>query len=782
MSQSVDLEPSEESGAGAPSFSSIRGVSGPAAEALEGLPATAWNLLGVAFQELLAGEVPGTGEMAAAIGLSPSEGAELLQAMAEVGVVELEGGQVTGAAGLTVASTRHTLVLDGVSLHTWCFMDAVGIPAALGADAVARSACGFCGAPIEVGFDGGEPRDEPAAVTWVPHKSCTSVLSEFCPEANGFCNEAHLEAWRAEASDPSGDALAVAAVTALGRELWGDFRPPRQPSSHARQAVLEITGMTCESCEGHVRTALEGAGASAVSADWRGGVVRFRWPEGVAEATLRARVEGAGYRPGALRVVGAAEDRPRPTGRRDVDYDLLVLGAGSAAFAAAIKGSDAGFRVALVEAGTLGGTCVNTGCVPSKALLRAAEIYWAAGHHPFAGVTTAAGPVDLAALVAQKDDLVAALRQEKYADLVDAYGFEVIPGTARFLDPETVEVGGRRLRAGVVLIATGSSPTIPPIPGLAEAGYLTSTSALDLKALPRRLGVIGAGFVGLELGQFFAHLGVEVTFVSRSARIASMEEPEVSEAFAEVLRAQGATIYAPALVTAVERGRGGSRRLRLSGAGSALAVEVDDVLVAAGRHPDTAGLDLGRAGVEVDERGAVRVDEYLRTTNPRVYAAGDVTPSAQFVYVSAYEGALAADNALTGANRKTDFTGLPRVTFTTPQMALAGLTEAQARAGGYQVRTAVLPLSAVPRALVNRDTHGLIKLVTDEATDRLLGASMLADGAGDAIQSAVLAIRHGITAAELAATFHPYLTMAEGLKLAAQTFTRDVAKLSCCAA
>ncbi|MGH9023927.1 MAG: mercury(II) reductase [Acidimicrobiia bacterium] len=469
-------------------------------------------------------------------------------------------------------------------------------------------------------------------------------------------------------------------------------------------------------------------------------------------------------------------------------FDLLVLGGGSAAFAAAITGTEAGFRVAIVEAGTLGGTCVNVGCVPSKTLLRAAARHWAAAHPAFAGLATSAGPVDLASLVAQKDELVGTLRQEKYADLVDTYGFEVIPGRARFTDPDTVEVDGRPIRAAAVLIATGSTPALPSIPGLEEAGYLTSADALSLGKVPRRLGVIGAGFVGLELGQLFAHLGSEVTFFSRSARIASIEEPEISQALGEVLRSQGSTIYAPAQVRAVDRGRDSRwgrklevRRIHAQVAGEELVVEVDEVLAATGRRPNTADLNLEAAGVEVDDRGAVKVDSYLRTTNPRVYAAGDVTPSPQFVYVSAYEGALAATNLLSGAGQVRDFTGLPRVTFTTPPVASAGLTEAEARVGGYRVRTSVLPLSAVPRAVVNRDTEGLVKLVADEATDRLLGASILGEGAGEVIQAAVLAIRHGITTAELAVTFTPYLTMAEGLRLAAQTFTRDVARLSCCA-
>ena len=548
---------------------------------------------------------------------------------------------------------------------------------------------------------------------------------------------------------------------------------------NARPAVLEVGGMTCDDCAHHVTTALEGAGAKDVSVTWRAGEARLSVPDGLAEDALRSAVEGAGYRPGALRLLGTGIPKEGADG--SYDYDLVVVGAGSAAFAAAIKATEAGYSVALVEHGTLGGTCVNVGCVPSKALLRAGELAWVAGHHPFAGLTTSSGPVELRALVAQKDELVGGLRQTKYADLVGEYGFAVIEGHGHFVSPEVLEVGDRSIRARVYLVATGASPATPPIPGLDEAGYLTSTTALELTEVPKRLVVIGANAIGLELGQFFLHLGSKVTFVDVAPRIAPFEEPEVSEALASVLISQGATVHIAAHVLGAYRSDG-HVDVTLEARGRRFVVPADQVLVATGRRPNSDGLGLELAGVEVDQRGAVVVDDELRTSNPAVFAAGDVTGAPQFVYVSAYEGALAVENALLGAGRKVDFAGLPRVTFTTPQVAGAGLTEAQAREAGWEVETSVLPLEAVPRALVNHDTTGLVKLVAEAGTGRLLGASVLAEGAGDVIQSAVLAIRHGITAAELASTFHPYLTMAEGIKLAAQTFTRDVAKLSCCAA
>ncbi len=544
-------------------------------------------------------------------------------------------------------------------------------------------------------------------------------------------------------------------------------------------ATLEVGGMTCDDCALHVTDALYSAGAQDVAVTWRTGEARFTWPEGLAEGDVRAAVEAAGYRPGKLRLLTGA--LPRETGGGHYDYDLVVIGAGSAAFAAAIKATEAGYRVALVEHGTLGGTCVNVGCVPSKALLRAGELAWTTGHHPFAGLSTASGPVNVRALVAQKDALVEELRQKKYADLVADYGFAVIHGHGRFSGPEVLEVDGRSIRARVYLVATGASPAAPPIPGLTEAGYLTSTTALEVTEVPKRLVVIGANAIGLELGQFFVHVGAEVTFVDVAERIAPFEEPEVSAGLAAVLESQGATIHTGAQVLGVKRGEN-HVTVSMQVGEHPFDLVADEVLVATGRRPNTEGLGLEVAGVELDGRGAMVVGNDLRSANPRIYGAGDVTGAPQFVYVSAYEGALAVDNALLGLERTTDFTGLPRVTFTSPQVASAGLTEAQAVAAGYVVETSVLPLSAVPRALVNHDTAGLVKLVAEAGTGRLLGASILAEGAGDVIQTAVLAIRHGITTAELAATFHPYLTMAEGIKLAAQTFTRDVDKLSCCAA
>jgi mercuric reductase len=552
-----------------------------------------------------------------------------------------------------------------------------------------------------------------------------------------------------------------------------------------RTVELPVQGMTCETCATHVASALSSLGARDVDVDVAAGRATVVVEQGRPDRDLADAVTNAGYTPGPAVTVDVAAPTGQSVGasRPDggTDYDLVVLGAGSAAFAAAIKASDAGRTVALIEADTVGGTCVNIGCVPSKALLRAGEAAHTAAHHPFTGVSTAPAQVDLGTLVRAKDDLVAGLRQEKYADLVADYGFDVIEGQARFVDAETIEVDGRRIRGGAYLVATGARPAAPPVPGLDEAGYLTSTTALELTETPARLAVVGANAIGLELGQFFAHIGSKVTFIDVAERVAPFEEPEASAALTEALTGQGAVVHTSAQLNKVRR-NGDARVLEISVGGRELVVEADEILVATGRRPHTEGLGLDVAEVETDARGAVVVDELLGTTNPLVWAAGDVTGAPQFVYVSAYQGALAAENALLDAGRPVDLSALPRVTFTAPQVASVGVTEAAATAAGRNVKTSVLPLDAVPRALVNRETTGLVKLVADADTDRLLGATVVGEAAGEVIQSAVLAVKFGISTAELATTFHPYLTMVEGLKLAAQTFTRDVHRLSCCAA
>lgn len=403
-----------------------------------------------------------------------------------------------------------------------------------------------------------------------------------------------------------------------------------------------------------------------------------------------------------------APDPPATLTADGADRDLVIVGSGGAAFAAAIRASTLGARVAIVERGEVGGTCVNVGCIPSKTLLAAAGIYHSAGHHPFAGVPTSTGTVDLAAVVGQKDELVAGLRQAKYLDLADVYGFEIIHGTARFTAPDRLEVDGQELRAGAYLLATGAEPAVPHLPGLADAGYLTSTTAMELTELPERLVVIGGGFVGMEQSELFAHLGVRVHLVGR---LAPKAEPELAEWMIRVFHDAGIAVHDTRAAT-VQRTPEGI----VVTCDDGTACTGDAVLVATGRRPRTAGLGLAAAGVQLDERGFVVVDPAQRTSNRAIWAAGDVTSGPQFVYVAAAQGTIAADNAIGGEARQMDYAGLPSVTFTSPQLATAGVTEREALDAGHRCDCRVVQLDQIPRALVNRDTRGAIKVVIDADT------------------------------------------------------------------
>lgn len=428
--------------------------------------------------------------------------------------------------------------------------------------------------------------------------------------------------------------------------------------------------------------------------------------------------------------------------------------------------------------------------MPSKALLAAAGARHTAADQRFPGIATQAGPVGMAALTGGKDELVAGMRAAKYVDLAAGYGWEILAGTARFgggADAPAVEVtlndgGTTTVEAAHYLVAAGSAPWIPRFGGLEQAGYLTSATAMQLTELQESMLVIGGNSVGLELAQLFARFGTRVTIAEARDRLAPFDEPEVSAAIEDVFADEGIGILTAATITAARRDPTARSFSIKTAAGRERELAYGEILVAAGRRPVTAGLNLESAGVKTGERGEIVTDEHQRTANPRIWAAGDVTGGLQYVYVAAAQGARAAANALTGASRTVDYTAFPRVTFTSPAIASTGLTEAELIEQGVACDCRVLPLEAVPRAIVDRDTRGVVKLVAEAGTGRVRGAHVFADGAGDVISAAVYAIRARMTVTDLADTWAPYLTVSEGLRLAAQAFSRDVSRLSCCAA
>ena len=470
-------------------------------------------------------------------------------------------------------------------------------------------------------------------------------------------------------------------------------------------------------------------------------------------------------------------------------HDLAIIGSGGGAFAAAIRATTLGKSVVMVERGTFGGTCVNTGCVPSKALIAAADARHAASDATsrFPGIATLANKVDMPALIDGKQDLVEAMRDEKYVDVADSYGWQVRHGEAAFTGtPEdplitvtapdgTVET----IEAQHYLVATGSRPWAPPIEGLEEVGYLTSTTAMELTEIPESLLVLGGGYVALEQAQLFARLGSTVTLLVRS-RLASKEEPEVSRALQQVFSDEGVRVVRRAVATNLTRDQASGQVLVTADvSGDQRDFRADHLLVALGRRPVTDALNLHAVGVETGEIGEIVVTDRLQSSNPRVWAAGDVTGHPEFVYVAAHHGTLVAENAFTDDGRAVDYTHLPRVTFTSPAIGAVGMTEQAALAAGVRCDCRVLPLHHVARAMVNRDTRGFIKMVANADTGEIIGLTAVAKDAGELAAAGVHIL--GKTITEVADTWAPYLTMAEGIRTAAKAFTTDVSKLSCCA-
>ena len=463
-------------------------------------------------------------------------------------------------------------------------------------------------------------------------------------------------------------------------------------------------------------------------------------------------------------------------------YDLIILGGGSAGFAAAIQAHELGRTVLMVNAETLGGTCVNVGCVPSKTLIRAAEALHKGGHHAFAGIRSEAALVDFEAVIRQKDGLVSQLRQAKYVYVLDAYDrVELIEGEARLESSRTVRVNGGVYEASSILVATGSRPWLPDVPGLAENDPLDSTSAFELTRLPESMIVLGGRYIALEIAQMFARFGTKVTVLQRSRRILPTEDADLTEALTSYLREEGLRIETSVQVREVRRESSGVIVRALVG-DAEREFSAERILCATGRRANTENLGLEEIGVRLSGQGEILVDEHLQTSQTGIFAAGDVIGEPAFVYTAAYEGRLAAANALSPETQRRDYRALPWVIFSDPQVAGVGLNELEAASAGIEVEVARLDLRNVPRALAARDTRGFIKLIRRKGSDELIGARILAPEGGEQIMEAALAIRHGIGVSDLASAFHPYLTQAEGIKLCAQTFGKDVAKLSCCSA
>ena len=555
---------------------------------------------------------------------------------------------------------------------------------------------------------------------------------------------------------------------------------------------LKITGMTCDSCAAHVKEALENApGVQSAEVSYAEGSAQIAVEVGTSPDALIATVAGLSYRA----ALADAPTMPAKSGPLDKVLDwvgggdkaghgalhIAVIGSGGAAMAAALKAVEQGARVTLIERGTIGGTCVNIGCVPSKIMIRVAHIAHLRRESPFDDGLPATPPTVLRErLLAQQQARVDELRHAKYEGILDGNpAITVLHGSARFKDEHTLivglsEGGERTVAFDRCLIATGASPAVPPITGLKETPYWTSTEALVSASIPPRLAVIGSSVVAVELAQAFARLGSKVTILARST-LFFREDPAIGEAVKAAFRAEGIEVLEHTQASQIAHADG--EFVLITGHGE---VRADQLLIATGRAPNTRGLSLEVVGVMVNAQGAIVIDKAMHTSSPHIYAAGDCTDQPQFVYVAAAAGTRAAVN-MTGGEAKLDLTAMPAVVFTDPQVATVGYSEAEAHHAGIETDSRTLTLDNVPRALANFDTRGFIKLVIEEGSGRLIGVQAVAPEAGELIQTAALAIRNRMTVQELVDQLFPYLTMVEGLKLAAQTFSKDVKQLSCCA-
>lgn len=460
---------------------------------------------------------------------------------------------------------------------------------------------------------------------------------------------------------------------------------------------------------------------------------------------------------------------------------VAIVGTGSGAFAAAIKAAETGAQVTLIEgADMIGGTCVNIGCVPSKVMIRGAQIAHIQGHHPFDGIAHNRPAIDRRAMVQQQQRLVEQLRHSKYEHILESNpNIHLLRGMARFRDATTLVVtqadgSEKEIGADRILLAVGARPRIPEIDGLHDTPYWTSTEALVAEDIPHHLVVLGGSVVALELAQAFRHLGSEVTIMARSTLL-SKEDADLGEGLKTVLEREGVRIQLHTVPDAVNHD---GQDFVVSTAKD--EVRCDQLLVATGRRSNADTLALENAGIETTKAGNIIVDDHMRTNVEHIYAAGDCTDQPQYVYVAAAAGTRAARNML-GDDVAIDLSAMPAVVFTDPQVATVGLDEQQARDQGIDIESRTLDIENVPRALANRDTRGFIKLVAEKDSGRIRGCQVLAHEAGEIIPAAALAIRNRMTVGDLADQLFPYLTMAEGLKLCAQTFSRDVSQLSCCA-
>jgi mercuric reductase len=460
-------------------------------------------------------------------------------------------------------------------------------------------------------------------------------------------------------------------------------------------------------------------------------------------------------------------------------FDLIIVGGGSAGFAAANRANETGLKAALINSGPIGGTCVNMGCVPTKFLLNVGDFLHRARNPVFDGVSIGDVQLDFERVMAEKKRIVEKLRESNYRNvLTHMPNVTLYEGKGKLLGENRVQVGSEVLEGKKILLSIGSKPIHPPFQGIDGVDYLTSDELIEAEEVPRALIVVGGRAVGLEFAQIFSRFGSDVTLLQRSERILPDHEREASEELARCLRAEGITIHTGVRVDGVYQ-EGELKGVNCTIDGSTRVFEADEILMATGRRPDFEGLGLGEAGVET-VGGFVKVDGNLRTSNPDIYAAGDCVSRVQLETLAARMGSYAVRNAFEGADLTVDARAFPRAVFTDPQVALVGYTEEEysAETGGCSCRS--VSMKFVPKAQILKDTRGVVKMGINPSTGQVVGVNIVAYNASELIQEGVLAYKFGLTIDDIISTPHVFPTMMDGIKRVSHSFYRDVSVMSCC--
>jgi pyruvate/2-oxoglutarate dehydrogenase complex dihydrolipoamide dehydrogenase (E3) component/uncharacterized membrane protein YdjX (TVP38/TMEM64 family) len=458
---------------------------------------------------------------------------------------------------------------------------------------------------------------------------------------------------------------------------------------------------------------------------------------------------------------------------RRFDYNVIVIGAGSAGLVSAYISATLGAKVALIERDRMGGDCLNTGCIPSKALLRSARLMADARNAARYGIAKVDAEADFAQVMERVQSIIRKVEPHDSPERYSKLGVEVVAGEARIVSPWEVEVGGKRLSARSLIIATGARPLIPGIPGIDTVDYLTSDNLWELRTLPKRLVVLGGGPIGCELSQAFARFGSEVTQVEMAPRLLPREDADAAAEVESRFLAEGVRVMTDSKALRVEKD-GDGHHLVCERHGKEVALPFDRLLLALGRKATVDGFGLQELGVEISKQGTVATDPFLRTNFPNILVAGDVAGPYQFTHVAAHQAWFASINALLAPlwSFKADYRVIPWATFTDPEVARVGLSEDEAKAQGVAVEVTKYGLDDLDRAIADSADHGFVKVLTAPGNDRILGATIVGEHAGDLLAEFVLAMKHGIGLNKLLATIHIYPTLSEANKYAAGAWKR----------